>query len=313
MHSIAIYLSSRNNYTLLEDFIARNPMLSNYYFVNIDDHSESEQQVLGRSICNRYNIPFITNQARGLQNAAQTMIEHLNDIEHNAKFIVWMTHDSNLITPDFFEQLERLVATNSLNDFGVVGFNILGPQCDVFNQKAIHTEQCGMIGRATLTDLPGRGGWYRTPDMDLPWGVWGGKKAIAVESPVDMALAINVDLFKRYIQVSDRYHLFCAFDDICMQFMKHGVYNVTLPFLQIWHDQHIKEGKVPVKSARAAQQGDSKHFGDYGPHFEYWKHCWGWERDDFRKTFPREHYQGTLFHDFYVHDYRKGPIKTFEL
>jgi hypothetical protein len=122
-----------------------------------------------------------------------------------------------------------------------------------------------------------------------------------------------IRLFKKHINVSDNYHLFCAFDDICMQFMNHGIYNVTLPFLQIWHDQYIKEGKVPVKSARAAQQGDSKHFGDYGPHFKYWYKTWEWERDNFRQTFPIDKYIGTLFYDFYMHDCGLGPIKTFEL
>ena len=313
MSSIAIYLSSRNNYALLEDFLTRNTNLNNYYFVNIDDHSDEEQRELGQSICTRYGIPFILNRARGLQNAAQTMIDHLHDIQSNAKFIVWMTHDSNLITPNFFEQLDQLITDGKLDNFGIVGFNILGPQCSVHNELNITNTQCGMLGRATLTNLPGRGGWYRTPDMHLPWEQWGGYRAIAVESPVDMGLAINIKLFTQYIQPTDNYHLFCAFDDICMQFMEKGIYNVTLPFLQIWHDQRIKEGKVPVKSARAAQQGDSKHFGDYGPHFIYWKNRWGWERDDFRKTFPIDKYTQTLFYDFYMHDYTLGPLKTFQL
>jgi hypothetical protein len=73
MHNISIYLSSRNNYTLLEEFIQRNPKLSKYYFVNVDDHSETEQITLGKHICEKHGIPFITNKARGLQNAAQTM------------------------------------------------------------------------------------------------------------------------------------------------------------------------------------------------------------------------------------------------
>ena len=70
MHNITIYLSSRNNYSLLEEFIQRNPKLSNYYFVNVDDHSEPEQQKLGKHICEKHGIPFVINRARGLQNAA---------------------------------------------------------------------------------------------------------------------------------------------------------------------------------------------------------------------------------------------------
>jgi hypothetical protein len=313
MHNISIYLSSRNNYSLLEDFIQRNTKLSDYYFVNIDDFSDPDQIDLGKTICAKYKIPFVCNQARGLQNAAQTMINHLDHTNNKSKFVIWMTHDSNIITSDFFEQLDELVSNDKLNDFGIVGFNILGPQCAVHNEQLITDTQCGMLGRATLTQLPGRGGWYRTPDMILPWNIWGGHRAIAVESPVDMCLAINVNLFKQYINVTDNYHLFCAFDDICMQFLEKGIYNVTLPFLQIWHDQYIKEGKIPVKSASAAQKGDSKHFGDYGPHFIYWENKWGWERDNFRNTFPLSRYENTLFKDFFNHDYTNGPLKTFEL
>lgn len=314
MKNIAIFLSSRNNYSLLEDFISRNQHHTNgYYFVNIDDFSDEDEIQLGKSICEKYNIPFVPNKARGLQNATQTMIEHLESVGMSSRYIIWMTHDSHILTNNFFPKFESLVNSNKLDEFGIVGFNILGPQCGVNNQNTITSDQCGMLGRSPLTTLPGRGGWYRTPDMKLDWEVWGGNRAIAVESPVDMGLAINVELFKKYIKVTDNYHLFCAFDDICIQFLNQGVYNVTIPFLQIWHDQHIKEGKVPIKSAQAAQLGDSKHFGDYGPHFVYWKNTWGWERDNVKNTFPSEKYTSGLIHDFYHHDYKTGPLKTFEL
>jgi len=284
MKNIAIFLSSRNNYSLLEDFISRNQHHTNgYYFVNVDDFSDEDEISLGKSVCEKYNIPFIPNKARGLQNATQTMIEHLDSINMSVKYIVWMTHDSHILTDKFLSKFESIVNSHKLDEFGVVGFNILGPQCGVNNQKIITETQCGMLGRSPLTSLPGRGGWYRTPDMKLDWEVWGGNRAIG------------------------------AFDDICIQFLNQGVYNVTIPFLQIWHDQHIKEGKVPIKSAQAAQLGDSKHFGDYGPHFVYWKNTWGWERDNVKNTFPSEKYTSGLIHDFYHHDYKTGPLKTFEL
>ena len=314
MNKISVFVSSRNNYSLLEEFIERNKKdLSGYYFVNIDDFSDEEQVTLGKSICKKYNIPFVSNKARGLQNATLTMIQHLQDVGVESEYVLWMTHDSHTITPNFVSTFDKIVSDGKLKNFGVVGFNILGPQCGVSNQSMVSPTQCGMLGRSPLTQLPGRGGWYRTPDMRLPWDVWGGNTAIAVESPVDMTLAINVDMFTRYIEVSDQYHLFCAFDDICLQFLKNGIYNVTLPFLQVWHDQHIKDGKVPIKSATAAKRGDSKHFGDYGPHFVKWKSDWGWERDAVRNTFPLDKYPSGLIRDFYDHDYRVGPIKKFKL
>lgn len=314
MSKVSVFISSRNNYSLLEEFIERNKdNLTGYYFVNIDDFSEQSQIELGKSICEKYDIPFVPNKARGLQNATKTMIEHLQEVGVKSDYVLWMTHDSHTITSNFVTKFDTIVSSGKLQNFGIVGFNILGPQCGVRKQSQISPTQCGMLGRAPLTKLSGRGGWYRTPDMRLPWEVWGGSRAIAVESPVDMTLAINVDMFNKYIEVSDQYHLFCAFDDICLQFLNNGIYNVTLPFLQVWHDQHIKEGKVPIKSASAAKKGDSKHFGDYGPHLIQWKSTWGWERDDVRNTFPTDRYPNGLIREFYDHDYTQGPIKTFEL
>lgn len=314
MSKVSVFISSRNNYSLLEEFLERNKRdLDGYYFVNIDDFSDQSQVEIGKGICKKHNIPFINNNARGLQNATQTMIDHLKEEGIESEYVLWMTHDSHTITPDFIAKFDKVVSTGKLQDFGVVGFNILGPQCGVKKQSTISLSQCGMIGRAPLTKLPGRGGWYRTPDMKLSWEEWGGNRAIAVESPVDMTLAININMFNKHIEVSDQYHLFCAFDDICLQFLKNGVYNVTLPFLQVWHDQHIKEGKIPVKSASAAKNGDSKHFGDYGPHFVKWQATWGWERDNVRSTFPLDRYPNGLIREFYDHDYTQGPIRTFEL
>jgi hypothetical protein len=57
MKNIAIFLSSRNNYSLLEDFISRNEHHTNgYYFVNVDDFSDEDEIQLGKSICEKYNI-----------------------------------------------------------------------------------------------------------------------------------------------------------------------------------------------------------------------------------------------------------------
>ena len=57
-----------------------------------------------------------------------------------------------------------------------------------------------------LSNLIGRGGWYRKPDMNLDWDVW--RKSNFIESPTDMILSFNVDLFKKIISVSSEYHLF---------------------------------------------------------------------------------------------------------
>ena len=305
MSKLVTYVSSRNNYSLLKDFIKRNPTILNYNFHNVDDNSSEEQKEIGREICKQYDIKFIENKGRGLQWAAKTMVDN---VDSECKFILWTTHDTFTITENFYEVLENDIP--KLKDFGIVGFNILGPQCGI-NSKDVGSKVLGIIGRAPLANLPGRGGWYRTPDMNLPWDIWGGSYPIAIESPTDMILSFNVELFKKYIKVSDNYHLFCAWDDISIQFLEANTYNVVLPYLQTFHNQEFKRGKIPVKSAAAAKQGDEEHFGRFD-HFIYWKERWGWERDDVRNTFPLEKYKGTLIGNFYEMDWTRGPLRRFD-
>ena len=311
MKQVALYLSSRNNYSLLENFLIRNQNhLKNYYLVNIDDFSEPQEREKGIKICNKYNIPFLSNRDRGLQNAGQTMIDYIGD---KYSYILWLTHDTDFITENFIDKFDKLVKSQKLNDFGLVGFNILGPQCGIKDKNKINPLMCGMLGRAPLTNLPGRGSWYRIPDMELPWDIWGGENLISIDAPVDMVVGINVKKFKQYITPNNNYHLFCAFDDISMNFLNNGIYNVCIPTLQVWHDQRIKEGKIPIKSAHAAKQGDSKHFGNYGLHTIQWKSTWGWDRDNVRNTFPTKKYQKGLIREFYDHDYKMGPLKIFNI
>jgi hypothetical protein len=311
MKKIALYLSSRNNYSLLESFLINNKkFIKDYYLVNVDDFSEPDEIKIGKQICLKHNIPFLHNKKRGLQNAAQTMIDHIGE---KFNYVLWLTHDTEFITENFIDKFNNIVTQSYLDEFGLIGFNVLGPQCGIKLKNQLTPQTCGMLGRAPLAKLPGRGGWYRTPDMNLPWDIWGGENnLISVDSPVDMVVGINVKKFKQYIETSENYHLFCAFDDMAMQFLNNNIHNVCIPSLQVWHDQGIKEGKVPIKSASAAQRGDSKHFGDYGPHFKYWKLKWGWDRSDVRNTFPIEKYKSGLIRDFYDYNYKNGPFKLFK-
>ena len=310
MSNIAIYLSSRNNYDMMESVFLKHVDLGGFQLYNIDDASEPEEVIKGKEICARHNIKFIPNQDRGLQWAAKTMLDNIDD---DVEFIVWCTHDTVPMNQNFFKGLSEKVATGKLNDFGMIGFNIMGPQNGIQNPSQVVGGMCGIIGRAPLMKLPGRGGWFRSTDMKMDWDVWG--KPCSIDAPVDMLLMMNVKLFREHINVSNKYHLFCAHDDIAMQYLNKNIHNIVLPEFVVWHDQHLKEqANVPVKSARAAKQGDSKHFGDYGPHLEYWKQTWGWDRDD-RSTFEAvaDKYKGTLIYETYFHNCENGPLKSFDI
>jgi len=90
-----------------------------------------------------------------------------------------------------------------------------------------------------------------------------------------------------------------------------------MPSFVAWHNQELKSNAgIPVNSAnRFTKLGlGKKYFGDYGPYLKYWKNKWGWDRQN-RNSFEeiKEKYKRTLIYDFYHHDYKKGPLKTFDI
>ena len=304
---------------MMEVFL-KNTDLEGFHLYNVDDCSEEDEIRKGKLVCKKIDgkppfltkqgITFIENKGRGLQWAAQTMINEVRNT--GVKFIVWCTHDAFPLTENFFSKLNELVGTGKLDEFGMVGFNIFGTQ-NGYDSPENFDKKCGILGRAPLMKLPGRGSWFRSTDMDLPWDIWG--NPCSVDAPVDMLLMMNVELFEKYIEVSDKYHLFCANDDIALQFLYNNIYNIVLPEFIVWHDQRLKSKvNIPVNSAHAAKTGDSKHFGHWNETFEFWKERWGWGRDD-REEFEyvKERYKGTLIYEMYYHDYKSGPYKKFNL
>ena len=311
MRSIEIFLSSRNNYEMLPIFL-ENVNLEGFKLSNIDDQSSKSQIEFGKRICDEHDIPFIPNLDRGLQWAWKTFIE---TVPKETKFVVWCTHDAFPLSINFFKDLDKLVSQGSLDKFGVVGFNYFGPMVGIDKKDQVQPNSCGILAKTPLMKTPGRGGWYRSSDMDLDWHTYG--RPFAVESPADFGWMINVELFKKIVEPSNKYHLFGACEDLSYQFLKNNIYNIVLPNFVAWHNQEIKEKvKIPKNSAnRLTKLGlGKKYFGDFGPHLKFWKQKWGWHRDD-RESFEevQDLYKETLIYEFYKHDYTKGPLKYFDI
>ena len=58
MNKIAIVISSKNNYEMLEKEVIKNNEFQNFTFINIDDNSDKDQIKKGREICKKNNIVF---------------------------------------------------------------------------------------------------------------------------------------------------------------------------------------------------------------------------------------------------------------
>ena len=198
MSKIALYISSRNNYCLLENVFLRN--LSNfdyrkYKFYNVDDMSEPDEIKAGKDICERHNITFLHNKKRGLQWAAQTVIDNLPD---EIEYIIWFSHDTVPLDSNFFSIIEEKISTGNLDDFGMVGFNAFGPQCNFYNPAHIPPRSCGILGRAPLMKLPipdPSRGWFKSRDVKMPWDKWG--EACTVDVPNSFCEMINVKKFQK--------------------------------------------------------------------------------------------------------------------
>lgn len=318
---LGIYISSRNNYEMLEnEVISYNKGFENFTFINVDDNSIEQQEKLGKEICKRHNIPFVKNSGRGLYMALKTASDWFEINEPSVKFIYWTTHDCNPLTTNLYEKINSLACSRKLDEFGCVGFNTIWKKwsCSAQEFKSLNLEgkYCGTLGRAVLTPVPGVG-WYRSSDFHLPWKIWG--KTITVESVVDMAFVINLEKFRKLINPDEMFHHFCWGDDLCLQFLKKNVYNVTLSEFYVYHDQSIKSKyKIPESSYGAAKRGDTYHFCQHDRHYERWNKKWGfdrgWQRD--LKKLPdsvKEMHKDTLICNFIDHDVSKGPIKTFDL
>jgi len=318
--NMVIYISSRNNYEMLSGEVLKNVDLSEFPLINVDDGSTPAQQSLGRKICEENDIIFTENTGRGLHCAAATAIRIAKENFPNCKYVYWLTHDCYPMTEGMLRKLSDKIATGALDQFGAVGFNTIWKKYTMsekqFQTRSMEGVYCGVMGRAVLTRVPGAG-WYRPSDFSMSWNVWG--KNIAVESVVDMNLMINVDTYTEHIETDDWFHHFCWGDDVCLQFLKAGVYNVTLGDFYVYHDQDLKSKyQIPANSFFAAKSGDRVHFSSHDRHYPRWEEKWGFNRDWQKaqgRLSPEEvsAHEGTLLHDFMTHDYRKGPLKTFDL
>ena len=81
--SIIIYVSSKNNYQMLENEVLQNINTENYELINIDDNSTQIQKSYGEKICKENNIIYLDNNGCGVQMATQTLVEFVLNFRIN--------------------------------------------------------------------------------------------------------------------------------------------------------------------------------------------------------------------------------------
>ena len=105
--NLIIYVSSRNNYDMLDGEVLRNINPDGFEIINIDDKSSSDEIKKGKWICDENYILFLDNKSRGVQWATQTLIDYVSENRPECKWIFCFQHDCYPITEDFFSRFSK--------------------------------------------------------------------------------------------------------------------------------------------------------------------------------------------------------------
>ena len=313
---IIVYVSSRNNYDMVEGAVLKNIPLDGYEFVNVDDGSCEAEITKGKEQANRLGFTFLQNKSRGVQWATQTVIDWVNENRPECKYIVCFQHDNYPLDLDFFNQMNRHVNAMEAEDvkIGLIGFNVLDKgnyTGDAYERWNNLEEVKGMIGLCHLGIMDNSKRWLcpkRQPELIKHPGF---NRPFAIEFPMWAALGINVESWNKIILPTTDYQFHLWAPDIAFQFNLHNYMSVILPDIHCLNDQALKNDfGIDENSARGAMNGNEFHFGEYGPHLENFKKRWGWDYENVKDTYPqvRENYLGSLIEKYYIHDITTGPI-----
>ena len=316
--NLIIYVSSRNNYDMLEGEVLKIPF-EGFEFINVDDGSSPDEVTKGRAICEKHNIVFLENKSRGVQMATQTLIDFINNNRPNCRYIICSQHDVIPMTKDFYSIISDKISQGLLKEFGAIGFNVLDRGKYTFDFLEHYTRgetPLGMIGLSHLGIAEPSRRWISPRHNDIAVRnpeLW--STPFCIEFPAWMKIGINVDVWNECIIPTDEYQFHLWFPDIAMQLNYNNKPLVVLPYLYCLNQQEVKEKYgIRANSAHGAKAGNSYHFGEYS-NFEAWTERWGWEYENARNTFEqvKSTYEGTLLYDFHSHDITKGPLKTFNI
>ena len=315
--NLIIYISSRNNYDMLKGEVFKNIDTEGFELINVDDNSSLEEVEKGKQYCSENNIVFLENKDRGVQMATQILIDFIKENRPNCKWIICFQHDIYPISKNFFKTLSRYILEQKLNEFGIVGFNVLdngdytNDSLDRFNNGEM---PLGMIGMAHLSIRSNSGRWLCPKQQNelINSGNW--NQPFISEFPMWAAVGINVLLWNEHIKPTNEYHFHLWLPDIAMQFNYLNFPCLTLTKLYCLNNQRLKEKyNINANSATGAKSGNEYHFGKYS-NFEAWNSRWGWDYEN-TNTFEsiKQNYDNTLIGEYYKHDIQTGPLRKYKL
>ena len=344
-NNFGIMLVTRNNPQMVKEWYSLYNY-KGYEIVNIDESTDEKSAELIKKNCLSCGIKYLSVD-KGKSGLSNNIIQA--DKYFKTKRIDWilyMHHDAYPLGESALDKLSKYIQKPDLLNFGVVGFNVLHGETDLsyWNEDQTPLRTCARCP-LELGD-----GWYReTVSSRINYNN-SIKKAFAVESVMWSTALINTSVFKKHIEIDDRFVFFHAWDDIAFQFLYKNIYNIVIPDIHFGHDQRLK---LKYELPRSSPQADKKTVKNlYGrmDHLDVWKDKWGFKydinkskrfginlsstttwfmrivryffknsisslptvaRDDY--FLIKNKYKNTLIDQFYHHDPKKGPLRYFDI
>jgi hypothetical protein len=316
--NIIVYVSSRNNYDMLEGEVLKNIDTEGFEFINVDDKSCDEEIKKGKSICKNHDIVFLENKSRGVQMATQTLIDFINNERPKCKWILCFQHDHYPISKDFFANIDNRIQLGNLDEFGIIGFNVLdkgGYTKNSYHEFLDNKYPLGFLGILHLS-CHDRRYRYLCPKFNetlLQTDKWA--DPFIIEIPMWASIGINVEKWNKVIKPTTEYQFHLWLPDIAMQFNYNNYPCLILPDIYTLNDQQLKtKYGIDHSSAPGAKRGNDYHFGKYS-NFDAWSKRWGWNHENITEGFEqiKDNYKDTLIWDYYHHDISTGPLKSFNI
>ena len=316
--NLIIFVSSKNNYEMLEHEVLKNINTEGFEFINVDDNSILEQKELGINICKNNNILFLENKGVGVQMGTQTIMDYINESRPFCKWVICFQHDNWPVSNDFFERISNLIRKGKMDQFGACGFNILDSgHCTPENSLERFNKGDRVLGYLGLAHLSVTDNWKRnicSNRWQLDLDKW--YRPFSIEIPVWAIIGINVNLWNNFIQPTEHYEFHLWYPDIAMQYLSNNIQQIIIPDLYCYNDQKLKEKYgISWNSAIGAQNGQEIYFGRYGPHLKNFNHRWGWDYENInvQKDNCKKIYRGTLIEKYRDHKINNGPYMTYNL
>lgn len=323
MKKLGILFTARNNYEMYDLWFS-NSSSEGFEVLNIDEDSTEENKEYGREVCSKYGMTYMDREKRGMFNNVETAKKYFKT--KGIDWVIWFHLDCYPITENFFSRLNELILADKLNEFGVISFNVCHGWEDIDSFVQGDTS-LKVTCRAALepgdyyyrhkTRILNGSNSIAWPNSRVDYSTGKFDKPFSIES-AGFGVLVNFDKWTKHIEINDGYIFYMSWDDICYQFLYDNVHNLCIPDLTLAHAfQTKKQFDIPNCSVKGTEDQLQLFFGevnDEQAHATFRKR-WGFDYRTARRELPalEDTYKGTLIWDFFQHDPKNGPLKSFDL